>query len=402
VRSLVNAGATLVSEVALDSTSWSGRHGMPPAAANGNSSSEFKEFVRGWQKFRLVMDEYKIVLADLQTFFTELRLWLERIELSIERVPQDNCKEHVNEIAHSLRGPVTLALNNIFERFEACAGRIADELQPTHRAFGQRVLHPQMLCAPFIHRTYAKPLGYAGDYEMMNMILRNEFEGTSLFARLIHAYMLDQAPAHAVRNRVGYLSGRIVEETARVARLNRTARIFDVACGPARAVENFIIEHPLSDRAHIRLLDFNEETLKYTSGRLDEARRRHCRATRVELVRNSVHSLLKAQSQAFPDEQRYDLIYSSGLYDYLGDRVCKALNSYLYRQLAPGGLLVIGNFNTCNPIRWQMEHVLEWYLIYRDSRQVAQLAPEEAPPENVSVRSESTGTNIFLEVRKPE
>jgi AcrR family transcriptional regulator len=34
--------------------------------------------------------------------------------------------------------------------------------------------------------------------------------------------------------------------------------------------------------------------------------------------------------------------------------------------------------------------------------QVAALAPEQAPPENCVVRAEHTGTNIFLEVRKPQ
>ena len=78
----------------------------------------------------------------------------------------------------------------MFERFETVAARIEPELQPAHRAFGQRQLHPHLLCAPFIHRTYTKPLGYAGDYEMMNMIVRNGLEGNSLYAKLTNAYLL--------------------------------------------------------------------------------------------------------------------------------------------------------------------------------------------------------------------
>ena len=180
------------------------------------------------------------------------------------------------------------------------------------------------------------------------------------------------------------------------------ANIYDVACGPAREVETFLAAHPLSDQAQFRLLDFNEETLNFTASRMSEVKRKHERRTPVEVVKNSVHSLLKAQGKSAPGERRYDLIYSSGLYDYLSDRVCKALNTYLYEQLSPGGLMVIGNFNTNNPIRQQMEHLLEWFLIYRDSRQVAALAPEQAPSEHCVIRAEPTGTNLFLEVRKPQ
>src|SRR5207248_580736 len=132
------------------------------------------------------------------------------------------------EIAGELRGSVSDALTNMFERFETICEKISPELVPAHRAFGQRQLHPHLLCAPFIHRTYAKPLGYAGDYEMMNMIVRNGFEGASLYAKLTNAYLLDQVGPQAVRNRVDYLYGKIADETCRVARLGRIASIYDI------------------------------------------------------------------------------------------------------------------------------------------------------------------------------
>ena len=74
-------------------------------------------------------------------------------------------------------------------------------------SFTERQLHPLLLCCPFMYRIFAKPLGYAGDYEMMNMIVRNDNEGGSLFAKLLQAYILNQAPAIAVRNRVDYFAG---------------------------------------------------------------------------------------------------------------------------------------------------------------------------------------------------
>ena len=125
------------------------------------------------------------------------------------------------------------------------------------------------------------------------------------------------------------------------------------------------------------------------------------RLSGVKFIRNSVQNLLRAKNSA-AETPRYDLIYCSGLYDYLNDRVIKALNAYLYDQLLPGGMLVVGNFAPCTPVRNFIEHLLEWFLIYRDANQLAALAPKQAAPEDCRVVAEPTGANIFLEVRKPQ
>jgi extracellular factor (EF) 3-hydroxypalmitic acid methyl ester biosynthesis protein len=275
-------------------------------------------------------------------------------------------------------------------------------LRPAHGSFGRRQLHPLLLCAPFIYRCYTKPLGYAGDYEMMNMIIRNGYEGSSLFAKLVNTYLLDQAPPQAVRNRVGFIKERIFSETARVSRLGQIASIYSLACGPAREVEEFLGEQPLADQAQFRLLDFNEETLRYTGNRLEEVRRKYHRHSNLRLVKNSVQQLLKNSQRPASVEPGYDLIYCSGLYDYLSDRICQALNTHLYERLRPGGLLVVGNFAPNTPRQNLMEHLMEWFLIYRDSRELAALAPQQASPDDCVIRAEPSGANIFLEVRKPQ
>ena len=80
--------------------------------------------------------------------------------------------------------------------------------------------------------------------------------------------------------------------------------------------------------------------------------------------------------------------------------------SIFYNLLAPGGLLVATNvsdaMNDSKPFRHSMEYILDWNLIYRNARQVAALAPEAAPADNVAVISENTGVNVFLEIRKPD
>src|SRR5436190_5207069 len=264
VFSVVNAGTVTVCEATLQESLLKldlSQIGKPqdvlPAA--------FKSFHKRWQIFYKILPEYKLVVADVQSLLHELRLWLDQLELRIDGTPEERAKME-RAILQEL--PIQPILYGLFERFETVAASIPKDLVPAHRAFGQRQLHSLLLCAPFIHRTYSKPLGYAGDYEMMNMIVRNGLEGKSLYAKVINSYLLSQVAPEAVRNRVGFLQGKIVDETSRVARDGGTASIFCIACGPAWEAQNFVSESPLADRAKFRLLDFNEETVEYTGRKM--------------------------------------------------------------------------------------------------------------------------------------
>jgi extracellular factor (EF) 3-hydroxypalmitic acid methyl ester biosynthesis protein len=401
VRNIIDVKAKIVCEAQLEDGQW-GDLELGMSAHDGQKvGEEFKKFVGEWQKFYKVLPEFKVVVTDMQIFLSDLQSWLEQIESQIRSLPAAKQAESELQIANALRDPVIGALNSLFERFEVTANKIEEDLRPAHRAFSRRQLHQFFLNAPFLYRTYAKPLGYAGDYEMMNMIVRNGMEGKSLFAKLINAYLLNHAPCRAVRNRADFLTSKILAETARVSRSGGVNSIFCVACGPAWEAVNFIADSPLSNQAKFQLLDFEQETLKYTSKKINDIKRKHQRQTQVSFVKNSVQNLLRGRNRTTPKE-KFDLIYCSGLYDYLSDRVCKELNTYLYDLLQPGGLLVVGNFAAHTPGQNLMEHLMEWFLIYRTSAQLATLAPENAPAEDCVVSAEPTGSNIFLEVRKSE
>ncbi len=367
IRNIVDAGTKIICEAALEDASWS--HVAAAAVTKADLKNDFSKFVSEWQKSFRVLPEYKLIIADLLTFLSDLRLWLDQIESGIRSAPVAQQAKLEIEAVDQLRGPVIASLNNMFEPFEILADKIPKDLQASHRSYGQRLLHPYLLCAPFINRCYTKPLGYAGDYEMMNMIVRNKLEGASLYAKLVNQYLLDQIGPMAVRGRVDFLHGKIVAETSRVSLTGRRAKIFCIACGPAWEAVNFIADHPLADKADFRFLDFNEETLRYTTGKVNEVKRQNQRKTPVEFVRNSIQNLLRGKDTT----PEFDLIYCSGLYDYLSDSVILAANTNLYDRLNPGGRLVVGNFAPALPVRNFIEHFLEWFLIYRNSQEM--LAP---------------------------
>jgi len=401
IRKVVNEGIKVICEAALDEAAWSESVFAGGQINRATLSQKFGEFIHGWQKNHLVNQDYKVVVADMQTFLAGFKIWLETVELEIRSAPTAEHARLETEVLQNLRDPVINVLNSLFEKFEVVSDQLGEDALPAHYAFTRRQLHPFWLGSPFMYRTFVKPLGYAGDYEMMSMIVRNGMEGSSLFVKLINAYLLDQPPCRAVRNRVGFLNRKIIQETSRVALRGQPAKIFAIACGPAWEAVNFIAEHPLADQAEFHLLDFNEETLRYTAAKVEEVKRRHNRKTPVKFIKNSVQNLLRAGGKK-SGQPEYDLIYCSGLYDYLSDNVCKALNTHLYDLLKPGGLLVVGNFAPWTPGQNLMEHLMDWFLIYRDGQQLEKLAPAQAAPDDCVVRAEHAGANIFLEARKPE
>lgn len=402
VQGLVNTGLMLVCDVSLDD-GWVDADIFLPINEHSRLLGEFNAFQSEWQRVQQILPAYKVVVADVGSFFLDLRRWLERIELGIRSSPNSDRSLLEREVIEQLRPEVLPAIDRLFFRFEEVANTVSEELLPLHRTYVKRQLHPFVLSAPFAYRTYQKPLGYAGDYEMVNMILGDPFLGGSLFAKVLNVWLLAQPSAQAHRNRVSFLAERLESEVKRVAGRGRRARVLNLGCGPAGEVQRFLAQSPVSDQADLVLLDFNDETLDYVRRVLGELLERHHRQTRLNFEKRSVHQILKESGRApvASVARDYDLIYCAGLFDYLSDRICKRLMTYFYELLAPEGLLIATNVDASNPNRNSMDLILEWHLIYRTLAQLKELAPEQADPDNCRVESDPTGVNIFIEVRKP-
>lgn len=178
-------------------------------------------------------------------------------------------------------------------------------------------------------------------------------------------------------------------------------KAFNLGCGPAWEIQKFLAENDVCDRADFTLVDFNAETIAHTREVLHEIKRNHGRATPIQFIQKSVQQILKEGGKGSAESRKYDLVYCAGLFDYLSDQVCQRLMNIFYGMVKPGGLLLATNVDVSNPMRNTMETILEWHLIYRTSQQARKLIPDKAHPDDFSVKSDVTGVNIFIEVRKP-
>jgi extracellular factor (EF) 3-hydroxypalmitic acid methyl ester biosynthesis protein len=332
----------------------------------------------------------------------DIRNWCAQLELGIRAQPDGARLETERALLDELRPLVLPVLDEIFARFEHAAAPVEPERAATHAAYARRLLHPLLLGAPFMHRTFTKPLGYAGDYEMVNMMLRDPYEGGSVFAKILNTWFVAQAPAEAHRNRLDYLVGRLEETTARALAAGRRARVASLGCGPAHEVQRFLATRDFAGHADFTLIDFNDETLAFTVEQIAGITRRTGRRCGVNAVRRSVLQILKeaARTVRKPAGDQYDFVYCAGLFDYLPDNVAQRITNVLFEWVAPGGLFVSTNVAPYNPRRLTMDLIMDWHLIYRTAERMAQLTPEQARREDCVVKADLTGVNVFLEARQ--
>jgi extracellular factor (EF) 3-hydroxypalmitic acid methyl ester biosynthesis protein len=403
VSSLVNTGIMVMCEVTLDD-GWLDVDLFSPIAQPERLREEFQGFISNWRRLQSISPAFKVAVADFQMLLTELRRWLDQVELGVRSEPVGVRADMERRVLTALETRIVDEANEWFGRFDAVAQEVDEEMRPAHRAYARRQIHPLVMCSPFVYRTFHKPLGYAGDYEMVNMILREPHEGATLFAKLVNALFLQNPPAQAHRNRIKHLQTRLIEEVRRVAATGRRARIFNLGCGPAREIQLFLAENGESDHADFTLADFNAETLAFAKGQLEELRTQHGRQTGLTFVEKSVHQLLKDALRPVDGTRDggYDMVYCAGLFDYVSDRVCRRLTELFYQMLSPGGLVLVTNVDASKPFRHSMDYLLEWHLIFRNREQMKTLLPDGLGDVGRTVLADPLAVNLYLEARKPQ
>lgn len=374
---------------------------FPELDAPGRLFADAHSLVDDWASRDTLLPEYQLAVTAIRGFLTELRQFTAPVDLAFGVRSNGPTTQPPDEMIETLFRVVQPRLKGLFDRFEEAARMVPPEHVAAHRAFTQRELHPLTLCSPFVHRTFSKPLGYPGDYEMVNMILNSRPAGPSTYAKLVDAYFVRLDVAQAHRNRIDELVDILQREARRVGRLERPLRILSLGCGPASEVCRFIREEPLSRHCELTLLDYNDQTLAYARAQIARAMRESGREPALTFVNSSVQQLVREAVRAEADRTAaYDVVYCAGLLDYLADRMCTRLMELMCRWVAPGGVAVVTNVHPRHQSHAALDCLGEWRLNVRTETDLLALAPEDAGA--VAVATEPLGINVFLDVRKPD
>ncbi|MGC9941217.1 MAG: class I SAM-dependent methyltransferase [Verrucomicrobiota bacterium] len=400
VRNLVDAGTNLICEATLDEPGWKHLPAATSLERKNELAEEFKAFLQDWQKLFKVSPEFKVVVADMQTILYDLRLWLDQIELGIQGLPKDKQGKPTQKIMEEAGRLFVPVFDSLHDKLEAVAVNISEDLRPAHRVFIQRQLHSLVLCSPFAHRAQAKPLGYAGDYEMVNMLAMDPYQGKSLFAKIVNLWFWRQGASEAHRNRLKYLQSQLENEALRMRSKHCKLRIFNFACGPAIEVQRFLAESELSKNVELTLADFNRETLEQLEIHIRAITQRTGREPTIQFQKKNIVQVFKESLKRSGPGKEYDFVYCAGLFDYLPDSTCTQLMEVFYDWLAPGGLLIVTNVTPENPRCYGMENILDWHLIYRSEQDIRALWNKDRTGNNVRTFCDETGVNVYLEIRK--
>ena len=303
-----------------------------------NIGKHLEDHTARWAKDHDIRPAFRAVVADLETYLTGLETWCHQVEFGALSGSVDSGKRE-EKILNELGPIVSLEIASHFAEYERVVKTLDEEDRETHRSHLKKAVHRFILQSPFSYRCFTKPLGYAGDYGMVNLMLGNPYQGANLFAKLLNYSFMNTGPVLAHQNRIDYLVNTLREvATERAARGLRT-KVLNLGCGPAEEIQRFIELDPVAEHCDFQLLDFNSETLRYTKGQIEAAEGRSGRSVKFQLIKESIQGFLRqaTRGESYPKES-YDFVYCAGLFDYLQQRFCAKLTKVMFGLAKPGGM----------------------------------------------------------------
>jgi extracellular factor (EF) 3-hydroxypalmitic acid methyl ester biosynthesis protein len=338
---------------------------------------------------------YEAVPEKVKYYIDDLFIWLNEVEEKVKAIETSHF-ENVKQKHAAYRNTIKIVGDAICEKLKSSngmLGRVLDGNSNTKLIFEyyRYRLGKFIFQSPFTKRSFEKPKGYAGDFEMMNQIYRNDYFAHSLFGGCMEAAVSLHEEPTAVRNRVVYLSEKILEACKQKGSIN----ILAVASGPAEEIKAVIsrLDAPTLARVTYTLLDQDEDALRYAQKNIKEQLVKEGKDLKVNLLSKDVKDLIIS---GLSDE--FDLIYSAGLFDYFSDPVATRACKVLFKCLKGTGKLVIGNFNADAPNTFGMLALFDWFLILRNERDLERIF--HVVGSKVSVEREPENVNLFCVIEK--
>jgi len=236
------------------------------------------------------------------------------------------------------------------------------DLVRAHKRYTELVLTPDFMPGPVMRRCYEKPLGYPGDYQIMNYVYQWQRVGKTPYEKLLHRIGIETGACVGTRLR---MTRELIADYVEKAPGDKPMHISNLGCGSAYELYEYLQTDHLPRPVNFTLIDQDHRALSCAYEQAYPEIVRHKGAARIQCLEASFAQLLKA-GQLFKKMPPQDMIYSLGLYDYLPARRAAALTRDLYEQVKPGGQLILANVKvgreTC---MWPLEFITDWSLVYR-------------------------------------
>ncbi len=255
--------------------------------------------------------------------------------------------------------------------------------------FQRKVFHEKtdrVLCkSSFVRHARTWPQGYQGDYKILETLYKN-IPVSEGFGYYLDKYGLSLPLADAVRNRIVKLEEIIRREISG----RNTASILNIACGSCRELMG-LAPDIVRTNAQVTCIDMDADALAFAMERLS-----HTEAG--ENVRFRKYNA----ARMFDDELnmasfgKTDIIYSTGLFDYLPSEFLAKMLGSLYRLLHREGTL-IASFKDAEKYRHQDFHwFVDWTgFLQRTEQEFLSILDEAGIPRS-AIREERDATGIII------
>ncbi|MFN7755506.1 MAG: hypothetical protein ACK5O9_06695 [Holosporales bacterium] len=289
----------------------------------------------------------------------------------------------------------------IAERGNALIDTIALQGRAVKKAvkeYTETVLTPEFLGSPAWAQCYAKPLGYPGDFKVMQYVYDNETLGENLADKLTHRFAM--YAGSLLRDRLRTVGEVILRHTASYS-TNKAWRIVNVGCGMAGELRPLADSGTLPKHSIITCIDQERQVLEALQKSFADALTKNNRPdVAVDIVQASFVELFDAAS-TLAHLPFQDIVCSIGLIDYLTDKRARAFVTALYNKVAPGGLLVVTNIRQhMRRLEWVLGYVFDWEMYYRTEEQMRAMTVD-APDAAVDVFTDPTGDVYIMTLRRP-
>ncbi len=307
-------------------------------------------------KPKLQLDEHSLVTT---------RLMKKHVAISEETADSDALRDSTAQLALILdlahqafarHKPAAVIVHRLAGRLHKLRRQVAPAVwQKLVPLAQQHRVADYLIQDPFTRWSVEKPRGYSGDAGLLDIYYKHPVaddivaSSTSL-GREIYAYTSEAASSVAGRERRDILA-RTVDETAGSV---EKAEVLAIACGHLREAER---SDALAKRKLHRWVGLDQDPISVATVNHDYA------GTAVEALQGSVRGILR-RAYALGT---FDLVYASGLYDYLPRAIGVRLLQRAMELVKPGGDFLFANFSDEITTDGYMETFMDWPLILRSA-----------------------------------
>jgi len=245
----------------------------------------------------------------------------------------------------------------------------------------RELMEPVYKSDTIIGHCYNKPLGYSGDYQIIEKIYK--YHRNSDFIKWDEFFHFMPA-AVAVINRKELAVHLLRNLNTKVK--HSGAKVLILGSGPGSEVNEYF-QSVTQNNLVFDLVDFDQRAIEYAMAKNQKY---------LEYLTFHNKNVLR-----YSPDSSYDLIWSAGLFDYFQDNLFVRLLRRFSFYLKDDGEMIIGNFNVNNPSKKIMEILGDWYLYHRSKQQLMGFAKEAGiPDDKIEVFSEPLKINLFLRIKK--